>query len=130
MARMARRSAVAIAARSAHAGWTHPTIARLRGGVVAVLGIGLICAFATYRVTDPSLDAASGLRAHNILGGVGADAAFHEALGVSYRHNDVAIATAHAMVAELMTGLGYVEAGSKDLPNRYVARSGVFWKRK
>jgi S-DNA-T family DNA segregation ATPase FtsK/SpoIIIE len=75
MARMARRSAVAIAARSAHAGWTNPTIARLRGGMVAALGVGLICAFATYRVTDPSLDVASDLRAHNILGGLGADAA-------------------------------------------------------
>jgi DNA segregation ATPase FtsK/SpoIIIE, S-DNA-T family len=75
MARMARRSAVAIAARSAHAGWTNPTIARLRGGVVATMGIGLICAFATYRVTDPSLDAASAVHPHNILGGLGADAA-------------------------------------------------------
>jgi S-DNA-T family DNA segregation ATPase FtsK/SpoIIIE len=72
---MARRSAVAIAARSAHAGWTNPTIARLRGAVVAALGLALICAFASYRVTDPSLDAASGLAAHNILGGLGADAA-------------------------------------------------------
>ncbi|HEX4196934.1 MAG TPA: hypothetical protein VHZ26_05790 [Caulobacteraceae bacterium] len=60
----------------------------------------------------------------------GADALFHEALGVTYRHNDVAIATAHAMTAQLMEGLGYVEAGQKDLPNRYVARSGVFWKKK
>ena len=34
-----------------------------------------LAAFATYRVTDPSLDAASDLRAHNILGGIGADAA-------------------------------------------------------
>ncbi len=75
MARMARRSAVAIAARSAHAGWTNPTVARLRGGVVALMGVCLIGAFATYRVTDPSLDAASGLRAHNLLGGPGADAA-------------------------------------------------------
>jgi DNA segregation ATPase FtsK/SpoIIIE, S-DNA-T family len=75
MARMARRSAVAIAAKSAHAGWTHPTIARLRGGVVAAAGLALICAFATYRVTDPSLDAASSQRAHNILDGLGADAA-------------------------------------------------------
>src|SRR5580704_14210907 len=75
MARMARRSAVAIAAKSAHAGWTHPTVARLRGVMVAVTGLALIAAFATYRVTDPSLDAASGLRAHNLLGGLGADAA-------------------------------------------------------
>jgi hypothetical protein len=59
----------------------------------------------------------------------GADAMFHEALGLAYRHNDAAIATAHALTADLMTGLGYVEAGRKDLPNRYVARSGVFWKR-
>ncbi|HZC15484.1 MAG TPA: DNA translocase FtsK 4TM domain-containing protein, partial [Caulobacteraceae bacterium] len=72
---MARRSAVAIAARGAHAGWTNPTIARLRGGMVAALGIGLICAFATYRVTDPSLDVASDFHARNLLGGLGADAA-------------------------------------------------------
>ena len=60
----------------------------------------------------------------------GADAMFHEALGVSYRHNDVAIATAQAMTAQLMVELGYVEAGTKDLPNRYVVRNGVFWKKK
>ena len=30
---------------------------------------------------------------------------------------------------ELMGGLGYVEAGVKDLPARCVARSGVYWKR-
>jgi hypothetical protein len=28
-----------------------------------------------------------------------------------------------------MTALGYVEAGTKDLPARCVARTGVFWKR-
>jgi S-DNA-T family DNA segregation ATPase FtsK/SpoIIIE len=72
---MARRSAVAIAATNVHAGWTHPTVARLRGGVVAATGLALIAAFATYRATDPSLDAASGQRPHNILGGLGADAA-------------------------------------------------------
>ncbi len=60
----------------------------------------------------------------------GADALFHESLGVNYRHNDAAIATAHAMTAQLMGELGYAEAGDKELPNRYVARSGVFWKRK
>lgn len=59
----------------------------------------------------------------------GPDVLFHEALGAEYRHNDAAISTAHAMVAELMSGLGYVEAGRKDLPSRYVARSGVFWKK-
>ena len=59
----------------------------------------------------------------------GADALFHDALGSAYRHNDAAMATAHALTAELMTGLGYVEAGRKDLPSRYVLRSGVFWKK-
>jgi hypothetical protein len=59
----------------------------------------------------------------------GADALFHEALGSTYRHNDAAMATAHALTAELMTSLGYVEAGRKDLPSRYVLRNGVFWKK-
>jgi len=59
----------------------------------------------------------------------GVDPILHEALGPTYRRSDEAIATAAVLVAELMTSLGYVEAGSKDLPNRYVARRGVFWKR-
>ncbi len=50
-------------------------MARLRGAIVAGTGLALICAFASYRVTDPSFDAAAGGRAHNILGGFGADAA-------------------------------------------------------
>jgi hypothetical protein len=28
-----------------------------------------------------------------------------------------------------MAGLGYAEAGSKDLPARCVARSGIYWRR-
>jgi len=59
----------------------------------------------------------------------GVDPLLHEALGPTYRQSDEAIATAAVLVAELMTSLGYVESGSKDLPNRYVARRGVFWKR-
>ena len=59
----------------------------------------------------------------------GVDPLLHEALGPAYRKSDEAIATAAALVAELMIGLGYVEAGAKDLPDRYVARRGVFWKR-
>jgi hypothetical protein len=60
----------------------------------------------------------------------GADDLFHAALGARYRHNDAAIATAHALTAELMSAQGYLEAGRKNLPSRYVARDGVFWKRK
>ena len=59
----------------------------------------------------------------------GVDPMLHDALGPTYRQSDEAIATAGALVAELMGSLGYVPAGDKDLPNRYVARRGVFWKR-
>ncbi len=59
----------------------------------------------------------------------GIDPLLHEAFGAAYRKSDEAIVTAASLVAKLMRGLGYVEAGSKSLPGRYVARSGVFWKR-
>ena len=59
----------------------------------------------------------------------GIDSLLHETLGEDYRLNSAAVPTAHRFVAELMAALGYVEAGRKDLPKRYVARSGVFWKR-
>jgi S-DNA-T family DNA segregation ATPase FtsK/SpoIIIE len=113
---MARRSAVAIAARSAHAGWTNPTIARLRGGVVATLGVGLICAFATYRVTDPSFDAASDLRAHNILGGLGADAAD---LGLQ------TLGLTAWLIAGLMVAAGLTRVIARD-PGK--SRSRIRWR--
>lgn len=59
----------------------------------------------------------------------GIDTLLHEALGEAYRRNPAAVSTAQALVAELMTALGYTEAGRKHLPRRNVARSGVFWKR-
>jgi hypothetical protein len=59
----------------------------------------------------------------------GIDTLMHEALGEAYRLEPAAVPTAEALVAELMTSLGYVDAGRKDLPARHVARSGVFWKR-
>jgi hypothetical protein len=59
----------------------------------------------------------------------GVDPMFHEALGSAYRKSDEAVATAQDLVGDLMRALGYAEAGRKDLPTRYVARSGVFWKR-
>ena len=59
----------------------------------------------------------------------GLDALLHDQLGEDYRRNPAAVPTAGTLTAELMTGLGYVEAGRKDLPKRCVARSGVFWKR-
>jgi hypothetical protein len=59
----------------------------------------------------------------------GIDTLMHEALGETYRLEPAAVPTAQALVAELMTSLGYVEAGHKDLPARHVARTGVFWRR-
>jgi hypothetical protein len=59
----------------------------------------------------------------------GVDPMLHDALGALYRRSDEAIATAGALVAEVMTARGYVAAGKRDLPSRYVARNGVFWKR-
>jgi hypothetical protein len=59
----------------------------------------------------------------------GVDPMLHDAMGGLYRRSDEAIATAQAMVAEVMRARGYVEAGTRDLPSRYMARKGVFWKR-
>jgi hypothetical protein len=59
----------------------------------------------------------------------GVDVLMHEELGEAYRRNGAAVPTAQKLTAELMEGLGYTAAGSKDLPARCVARTGVFWKR-
>lgn len=59
----------------------------------------------------------------------GVDVLMHDEIGEDYRRNPAAVPTVQIMVAELMTGLGYVEASRKDLPKRCVARSGVFWKK-
>jgi hypothetical protein len=59
----------------------------------------------------------------------GVDGLLHDQVGEDYRLNAAAAPTAQRLVAELMTGLGYVAAGEKDLPARCVARKGVFWKR-
>jgi hypothetical protein len=59
----------------------------------------------------------------------GLDPLLHDRLGEDYRLNPAAVPSAQAMVATLMAGLGYVEAGRKELPKRCVARTGVFWKR-
>lgn len=59
----------------------------------------------------------------------GLDILLHDQLGEDYRLNPAAVPSAEALVGKLMTGLGYVETGRKDLPKRCVARTGVFWKR-
>jgi hypothetical protein len=59
----------------------------------------------------------------------GIDTLLHDELGEEYRLNPAAVPTAQSLTGELMTSLGYVEAGRKDLPKRCVARNGVYWKR-
>ncbi len=59
----------------------------------------------------------------------GVDVLLHEKLGEAYRLNPAAVPTAQELVAELMLGLGWQRSGKKTLPQRCVAREGVFWKR-
>lgn len=59
----------------------------------------------------------------------GIDPLMHDRLGEDYRRDPAAALTADTLVANLMTGLGYVETGRKALPARCVARTGAFWKR-
>ncbi|MFN3521430.1 MAG: DNA translocase FtsK 4TM domain-containing protein [Phenylobacterium sp.] len=75
MARVARKTGLELGLHIAGLAWSHPNTARLRGGVVAVAGVALAVAFATYNAADPSLNAASVLDPTNALGGPGAVAA-------------------------------------------------------
>jgi S-DNA-T family DNA segregation ATPase FtsK/SpoIIIE len=75
MARAARRSSLELLWVAVGAAWTHPLSARFRGGLIAACGLALTLAFASYHPTDPSLNAASGEPARNLLHGFGADAA-------------------------------------------------------
>ncbi len=56
----------------AGARFANPVAARFGGGLEAAFGLALILAFATYRVTDSSLNGASGEAPANLLGGLGA----------------------------------------------------------
>jgi hypothetical protein len=59
----------------------------------------------------------------------GVDVLLHEKLGEAYRLNPAAVPTAQDLVAELMLGMGWRESGKKTLPQRCVAREGVYWRR-
>ena len=75
MARAARRTGTQLAWDVARLAWSHDSVARFRGGVTAVVGLGLVLALATYNAGDPSLNAAAAGPPSNLLGGAGADLA-------------------------------------------------------
>jgi S-DNA-T family DNA segregation ATPase FtsK/SpoIIIE len=72
MARAARKTGLELGLHIAGLAWSHPTTARLRGGVVAVSGVCLAVALATYNAGDPSLNAVSASLPVNALGSPGA----------------------------------------------------------
>ena len=75
MARAARKTGMDLGLHIAGLAWSHPTTARLRGGIIAAAGVALAVAFATYNAADPSLNAATLLAPSNALGAPGAAAA-------------------------------------------------------
>ncbi|MDO9222099.1 MAG: DNA translocase FtsK 4TM domain-containing protein, partial [Caulobacter sp.] len=72
MARAMRRSGLEMAMELVLWAWSRPTTIRLRGGMVAAFGAALIAAFASWNSADPSLNAASGAAATNVMGAAGA----------------------------------------------------------
>ncbi len=72
MARAARKTGLELTLHIAKLAWRHPTTARLRGGLVAVSGVFMAVALATYNVADPSLNASSPDPIGNALGAPGA----------------------------------------------------------
>ncbi|MEI6441496.1 MAG: DNA translocase FtsK 4TM domain-containing protein, partial [Alphaproteobacteria bacterium] len=72
MARAARKTGLELTLHIAKLAWRHPTTARLRGGLVAVSGVFLAVALATYNVADSSLNASSPDPIGNALGAPGA----------------------------------------------------------
>ena len=72
MARIARKKGLALGLQIVGMAWNHSTTARLRGGMVAAVGVSLAVAMATYNVSDPSFNAASTAPPVNALGKIGA----------------------------------------------------------
>ena len=85
MARMARKTGMALVLHIADLTWSHPVAARLRGVFVAAVGVAMACAFASYSAADASLNAASGRAPSNLLGRPGAILAdlFVQSLGIA-----------------------------------------------
>ncbi|MDE2489029.1 MAG: DNA translocase FtsK 4TM domain-containing protein, partial [Alphaproteobacteria bacterium] len=107
MARAARKTGTAWAMEVASLTWSHPTTARLRGGMTAAAGAALAAAFATYNPADPSLNAAGLAKATNALGAPGAVLAD---AGVQ----SLGLACAFLAIAMVVLGLARVTAAEPD----------------
>src|SRR5580704_2891788 len=85
MAAAARKTASQIALEAMLGAWRHAASARFRGGLTAALGGALALALASWRASDPSLDAAAAGAPGNLLGAAGADIAdlFMQTLGLA-----------------------------------------------
>ena len=72
MARTAGRTTAGLAWDAVRIGWSLPTAARFRGGVLTAAGFALMLVIATYNAADPSWNVATPQPAENALGGLGA----------------------------------------------------------
>ncbi len=66
------RSAAGWSLRQIGRGWSAAWPSRLRGGLLAAVGLALMPALASYHQGDPSLNTAAAARPQNLLGGFGA----------------------------------------------------------
>ena len=116
MAVAARKTASQIAAEAALGAWRHAASARFRGGLTAAVGGALAIALASWRASDPSLDASAAGAPGNLLGAAGADIA------------DLAMQTlglASWLVAAMLLALGIARAAE---PNPDQTRKTLRWR--
>src|SRR6516162_675090 len=104
MARVARKTGMALVWHIAGLAWRHSTAARLRGGLTAAFGVALAVSCATYNVGDPSLNASTAAAPTNALGAPGAALAD---LGVQ----SLGLAAGLAALVMVVLGLSRAAAG-------------------
>src|SRR5580704_810633 len=116
MAVAARKTASQIAAEVALSAWRHTASARFRGGLTAALGGALALALASWRPTDPSLDAAAAGAPGNLLGAAGADIAdlAMQSMGLTAW-----------LIAALLLAVGIARAAD---PEPHVSRGMLRWR--
>ncbi|MDD3837922.1 MAG: DNA translocase FtsK 4TM domain-containing protein [Phenylobacterium sp.] len=118
MARTARRTGVELGLHILSLAWSHPNTARLRGGVIAVAGVALAVALATYNAADPSLNAASAYAPTNVLGGPGAVIAD---IGVQ----SLGLASGFAALIMVLLGLSRVSTPEPDATRKALRRRAL-----